>query len=357
GATSPYQEKITLFASEYPSIVPYGSTACLTKNTSTNAWFPLCTTFVSVDKPGWVKASFSFTAPKDFNSFAIGPTCDTIPFPAPQDGALLGNYAYFLDDLQLYEATIPPTIISLASGSFCDNPSSPVVLQMQTASYYLGSSFQWYKDHVPLKNENSSTIIVSGTQYGEGWYSCQVQNDSICIQSDSLLVHWIPVPSTNALGAPDTTYCDRDTAYINAYQDFTTTYYWQNGSTSPVLGTNQPGTYSVLIQNVCGSAKAEKTVHFEKCNYNVYVPNAFSPNDDGINDYFRIKFYEPPGNFRMSVFNRYGQRIFYTTDPSKGWDGKVNDVPQPTGAYVWMIEYDEHHGPSKFQKGTVVLVR
>jgi len=89
----------------------------------------------------------------------------------------------------------------------------------------------------------------------------------------------------------------------------------------------------------------------------IFVPNAFTPNRDGHNDLLRAL---PVGikDFRyFAVFNRYGQRIFYTTDPSAGWKGDVNGQYQPTGTYVWMSGGVDYRGVLVQRQGTVLLIR
>ena len=89
------------------------------------------------------------------------------------------------------------------------------------------------------------------------------------------------------------------------------------------------------------------------------MPNAFTPNGDGIDDVFRI----PPQVATTTiksfiVFNRWGQRIFYTNNSGVGWDGYFNGEEQPSGTYVWMIQYtDAVTNQSKTASGTVVLIR
>jgi gliding motility-associated-like protein len=88
-----------------------------------------------------------------------------------------------------------------------------------------------------------------------------------------------------------------------------------------------------------------------------YIPNAFSPNGDGINDVFRAI---PPGITKTEyfrVFNRWGQMIFETHDYMKGWDGTYIGKPQPTGAYVWIIKGVDKYGKTVQMRGTVILVR
>ena len=90
----------------------------------------------------------------------------------------------------------------------------------------------------------------------------------------------------------------------------------------------------------------------------IAVPSAFTPNGDGKNDYlYPLNAYKAI-NLIFRVFNRYGQLVFSTTDWTKQWDGTLNNAPQPSGAYVWILEYTERDtGKRISQKGTTVLIR
>lgn len=70
----------------------------------------------------------------------------------------------------------------------------------------------------------------------------------------------------------------------------------------------------------------------------IYVLTAFT-NNDGINDDLNTKYMGTLLNCHFTLFNRYGQKVFETTDCTKGWDGKINGNEQPTGTFVWMLAY------------------
>ena len=87
-----------------------------------------------------------------------------------------------------------------------------------------------------------------------------------------------------------------------------------------------------------------------------FIPNAFSPNDDNLNDTFKpmimgIKKYY------FSVFNRWGEEIFKTENTDVGWDGMYYGSKAPIGAYVYLIRYRDVKGIEKSFNGKVVLVR
>lgn len=89
----------------------------------------------------------------------------------------------------------------------------------------------------------------------------------------------------------------------------------------------------------------------------IFIPTAFSPNDDGLNDILtpicvgirQLKFFR--------VFNRWGQLVYNTSEIGKGWDGKISGIPQTSGNFVFMAQGTDYLGNTIFKKGNVVLIR
>ncbi len=122
-----------------------------------------------------------------------------------------------------------------------------------------------------------------------------------------------------------------------------------------------PGNYYVEVTNYIAT---QLTLHSDTTTSKsgaegLFVPNAFTPNGDGHNDLLRpINLNnEPVSQFRFAIFNRWGQRIFESRDPSSGWDGRMLGTEQPTGVYVWQLEYQFPQAPLVNHSGTVVLIR
>jgi gliding motility-associated-like protein len=89
----------------------------------------------------------------------------------------------------------------------------------------------------------------------------------------------------------------------------------------------------------------------------IYVPNAFTPNKDSKNDVLKAI---PIGlkEFKyFTIYNRYGQQVFTTTDAAIGWDGSFKGTEQRTGTFVWFAEGIDYKGTILQQKGTVILIR
>jgi gliding motility-associated-like protein len=116
--------------------------------------------------------------------------------------------------------------------------------------------------------------------------------------------------------------------------------------------------YTVQVFNEAGcSDSAFISVTVFKTNPYVFVPSAFTPNGDGLNDVIRpiavgvrqIKYFR--------IFNRWGQMIFNTTINEHGWDGKIGGTPQGSNVFVWMVSAIDYVGKPIFLKGTVTLIR
>ena len=90
----------------------------------------------------------------------------------------------------------------------------------------------------------------------------------------------------------------------------------------------------------------------------IAVPNAFTPNGDGLNDYlYPLKAYRST-NLSFSIYNRLGQRVFYSNSWLNKWDGKLKGIPQNPGTYVWTLDYtNSETGVHVKEKGTTILIR
>lgn len=89
----------------------------------------------------------------------------------------------------------------------------------------------------------------------------------------------------------------------------------------------------------------------------VFVPNAFTPNDDGLNDIFKPSFSILPGKYSFIIYNRYGSKIFETNDISKGWDGKLPDGSKALeGAYIYYLKMESSSGQVFEKHGNFTVI-
>ncbi len=176
-----------------------------------------------------------------------------------------------------------------------------------------------------------------------------------CISSDTINVAY--EDSLKVRLGPDTTLCngERIVLFPNGAGN---NYKWQDSSNAPQYVATTTGIYSVTAVNACGVATDSVSVNFENCNCDVFVPNSFTPNGDGVNDYFRPRYRCNIVNYQFRVYNRWGELLFSTNDPSKGWNGLYRGIGADMGGYVWYMRYaDGSSGKKYFRSGSVLLIR
>ena len=142
-----------------------------------------------------------------------------------------------------------------------------------------------------------------------------------------------------------------------------TTYQW-----SPATGLSNPGIakpFASPIQDITYKAKVinkgcsgEDSVRITIVDLNdIYIPTAFTPNNDGKNDNIKPFFGTKYTLKEFSIFNRWGEMVFSTSRRGEGWTGKINGIEQNPGVYVWILKYVDDKGMATERKGTFVLIR
>jgi len=143
---------------------------------------------------------------------------------------------------------------------------------------------------------------------------------------------------------------------INAGNPYAS-WMWSNGSTGSSIAVVSPGVYWATVSiNNCW---ASDSVTVRSGCY-IDIPNVFSPNSDGINDYFFPRQLLTQGlvSFNMNIYNRWGQLIFTSTSiDGRGWDGTFNSIQQPEDVYVYIIDATFIDGQKEHHQGNVTLIR
>ncbi len=234
-----------------------------------------------------------------------------------------------------YPLTITTTCTNACCKDVIDTVNIIKVSICETDNYKL-------PDQVPVR--------ISGTYY---------VSFKTALGCDSIKIYQVTVfkdPSVIKLGA-DTCLEGRDSIMLYTTPGFDQ-YLWNNiTSNNFYYSVKQAGTYTVKVSNLCGSKTATVNVN-ALCDPELYIPTAFTPNADRINDLFRI----PPSSgyqlTSMQVFNRWGQLVFDGKENSPGWDGNFKRNPQPAGLYPYRMEIMAiRSGKKMIKTGTIQLIR
>lgn len=191
-----------------------------------------------------------------------------------------------------------------------------------------------------------------------GMYAVQLF-DGVCYVEDSLEVLFSEIPYVS-LGS-DTSICNGEFPEIIAQvKQSGLQFEWSNGSILDRITAFDTGTYSVTVSNAYCSAS--DTIEVFPCDCDVvYIPTAFSPNGDGLNDEFKPEECYM-GYYEMEIYNRWGQKIFESNNREKGWGGEFNGQASPQGIYLYKITFDALYGTGGVKKrynltGSVMLIR
>ncbi|MFC1733908.1 PKD domain-containing protein, partial [candidate division KSB1 bacterium] len=136
-----------------------------------------------------------------------------------------------------------------------------------------------------------------------------------------------------------------------------------DGTTSETQSTeheyNKIGEYMVklYVKNKFGCVDSTQTKIWIKAELGFYIPNAFTPNGDGLNDLFGpvVTDYRSDG-YEFYVYNRFGSMVFNTNNLDEKWNGLIENVPVPAGVYAWLIIIKDGNGLRKKYQGTVTLI-
>lgn len=174
-----------------------------------------------------------------------------------------------------------------------------------------------------------------------------------CSFSDEIKLSVLRAPVVYLGG--DTTICGGNAYTLNVSQPMST-YLWENGSTAATRLVDQSGLYWVRIENDCGVAFDSVRVNVEAYSCDIFLPTAFSPNGDILNDVFA-----PKGNFRMiqfKIFSRWGD-VLFETEGYEGWNGLLGQERYPVGVYFYELVYQVPRGGSwvtEVKAGSVHLI-
>lgn len=269
------------------------------------------------DTADWTRISGCYTAKGGENYAIIGnfrSTQETIvEFVNP---TYPFNSYFYVDDvlIQAFDP-LPDTLL------LCDG---------QSKSYnaaFLDANYQW--------NTGSKDSVL--TIQSEGIYSVEATLGQ-CTLRDT-----IHVLGTHEKGSfpKDTVICEDEPLILSA--PLMGEYAWSDGSKNKDLNVSASGVYELNVKNECGLFFFSTNVTANDCACNIYVPNAFSPNSEGVNNILEV-FFGCDFEYKMlnfNIFDRWGNLVYSASNNEAiKWDGLYKNKLVPNGAYTWFLEYE-----------------
>ncbi|MEZ4886891.1 MAG: gliding motility-associated C-terminal domain-containing protein [Chitinophagales bacterium] len=195
-----------------------------------------------------------------------------------------------------------------------------------------------------------------------GLYSVEARAGT-CVLTGEIRVDFAAVPTVD-LG-DDVLLCEGEGVVLQPQVTNGVFFEWQDGSNGVELAVIEAGEYSLEVRGDLDRCMASDAVlvEYEVCDFETFgitVVNAFSPNGDGVNDEFRVWATEQPDEFYCAIFNRWGQKVFETTDINGTWDGVFKNQLEPIGVYAFYAEaWKVVNGERErfWKQGNVTLVR
>ena len=231
----------------------------------------------------------------------------------------------------------PSPVISLGNDTtLCENE------MLQLNAYNNNAGYLWQD------GSNASGYLVKSA----GTYFVTV-NLNTCTESDTITITYKALPFFT-LGK-DSFLCTGQQYVLKPFINTNANLLWQNGSSAPSITVMKDGIYFLTATNECGSYTDSVIITAGFCD--IIMPSGFTPNGDGINDVFKVKYPFPVKKFDMAIFDRFGEKVFETNDITNGWDGTWKGAAALQNTYVWIISFTDVNNKQQQLKGIVTLLR
>jgi gliding motility-associated-like protein len=256
--------------------------------------------------------------------------------------------------------TIPPTVnanftFNLKEGCVTDT------LQLFHAAANGETLWQWAVDTFSSNVQNPVFYLTQGGNYtiqlttGNG--ICTASSQQSVVVNDKLVADFLmPVAACSGEGITIQNNSKAATAWLWDFGNGVTSIL-ENPPVFQYTGTTDViYTVSLSVSNTNCSATITKPINITSI-CNIYMPTAFTPNEDGLNDTFGPVHTHQLQNLQLSVFNRYGERVFSSSPTHSRWNGYWKGMLQPEGQYIWILSYaDKQSGKTITRRGTVQLI-
>ena len=316
-----------------------------------------------------VQDSACLNAPFQFSFVGFSNSSYTFDHDGGQliSGSGLGPYEMSFDSLGIF------TVSLIETGTQCPDTQEiqiAVIDEYEPSFTQVGDS-ELCPDESVWFYVDSNQAHFSVTWFdGGGGYSRQVNNSGdvwylaqgICeTYSDTVSVSVKPEPEFTSFN--DTLLCGTEELMVdvdNSEDHYN--YHWTDGYIGADRLIDSSGVYELLASNDCGTfSSGPLTIDFGTCHCHVWIPNAFTPNGNRLNEGFGVAYDCSLETFEMEIYNRWGQKLYHAFSADDKWDGMYAGEMSATGVYLYVISYTYRNDYGALvresKEGTVTLLR
>ncbi len=265
----------------------------------------------------------------------------------------LGGGCVASDTVLVESFTVDTSLMLIGKDLFCVSNNDSAILVVPP-----NGNIQWYKDNVVIANANAPKykVLTSGNYYA----SITTEKGCSATTTTKKITIDIPEPATRypTIVAVRTIAMPLEARNIGATVLWKPSVFLNNANLyqPTFLGTKDTSytiTLTTLSKCVTVDTQAVRVFEYQE----IYVPSAFTPNNDGVNDYvFPIGSGFRKINY-FKIYNRYGQKVYEWNKASQGWNGSYKGVLQTSQTFVWQAEGIGADNKVYHKKGTIVLIR
>jgi gliding motility-associated-like protein len=320
--------KVALFGQEDCSQLPYPKNTCPLE-VPHSKWVLLGEQWVE-NWDDWQKVNVSFRPEKNIKALAIGFSCDYAQY-------ITERQYYLLDYVILgpKEESLPFADIHLSAGHPC---SENAILEVSKIE---GSQYQWYRNGIAVEGATSRFLSLAPGYAGVGCYQVAITSDigSHVTRCYTVSTKAAPPPIANI--SNNLEICNKDEGLVIGKHLRGQSYFWDTGDTTRTITVFEPGFYRVTVTSACEEAVGETFISLSEQGCECFqIPTVFSPNGDEKNDCFSvINHCSNIQDFSLSVYSRWGEKVFSGTNVNEAWDGRKNGKRMPPDVYVYVIIY------------------
>lgn len=277
------------------------------------------------------------------------------------------NYLWNTGDTSaIINTVVPGTYIVKVRNRLCTIFDTAVITHIETGldlgndTFYCGPVDRWLrpkKDYVKyVWHDLAEVVDYHATTPGKKKLTITTKEG--CIESDSVFITQYP-QIDGGLGN-DTAICLSSVILLTA-SDSMASYLWNTGAVTRQIRISDQGLYKVTFTSKFGCINDDSiriTEQADALPIDMFMPNAFSPNDDNINEFYPGNHYSDPGSaYMLRLYNRWGEKIFESESPSIQWDGRIKDDYAPQDVYVYYVRYVGCDNVERWFRGTFTLIR